>query len=157
MSLYIYTPNLHLREMLFNTVDEWRHSDSGFDVPMEAVEVIGDIMMHTFDLQIKIAAQDENTVLPILLLPRSSLSGSPFRLANSIGLIDSGYRGFVKAKVDLLLQHSEFPYFVPDQTRYFQLCRNTFMPWNDVHIVQFEDELPLARDNRGTGGFGSTG
>jgi len=157
MSLYIYTPNLHLRRMLFDTVNEWCHSDSGFDVPMEAVEISGDTMLHTFDLQIKVAAQDGDTVLPILLLPRSSLSASPFRLANSVGLIDSGYRGNVKAKVDILLQHAVFPYFVPSQMRYFQLCRNTFMPWNDVHIVQFENELPLARDNRGTGGFGSTG
>ena len=34
------------------------------------------------------------------LLPRSSISKTPLRLANSIGLIDAGYRGNLKAAMD---------------------------------------------------------
>ena len=35
-----------------------------------------------------------------LLLPRSSISKTPLRLSNSVGLIDAGYRGELQAPVD---------------------------------------------------------
>ena len=39
--------------------------------------------------------------LPFMLLPRSSMgSNTPLRLSNSIGVIDSGYRGHIIACVD---------------------------------------------------------
>jgi dUTP pyrophosphatase len=90
-----------------------------------------------------------NVPIPCLLVPRSSISGTPFRLANSIGLIDSGYRGDVKAKVDVLSNG-----VVENGSRLFQICSHDFMPWDSVLIV---NELPAAQDNRGEGGFGSTG
>ena len=72
-------------------------------------------------------------------------------MANSIGLIDSGYRGDVKAKVDVLVNDE---LVVDHGTRLFQICSHNFLPWDQVRIV---DELPEAPDNRGDGGFGSTG
>jgi transposase len=48
----------------------------------------------TFDFDITVAATDsDGNPYPLLLVPRSSISNSPFRLSNSIGLIDMGYRG----------------------------------------------------------------
>ena len=35
-----------------------------------------------------------------MLVPRSSISKTPLRLANSIGIIDKSYRGKVMVKVD---------------------------------------------------------
>ena len=37
---------------------------------------------------------------PYLLIPRSSISKTPLRMSNSIGLIDAGYRGEIMASVD---------------------------------------------------------
>jgi len=152
-TLYIYTDNQELQAMLNNIVANRRSTDSGFDIPMLADFTEG--LQHTFNLGIKVAAADSNQCFPCLLLPRSSLSNTPFRLANSIGLIDMGYRGQVKAKVDVL-QDINGDRMVVGGSRLFQICRPNFMPWDRVVIVQFEDELPAAPDNRGAGGFGST-
>ena len=143
-----------------NTVNNHRNSDSGFDIPMLQENVKLAHPLHTFNLGIKVAAVENDSPLPCLLLPRSSISNSPFRLSNSIGLIDSGYRGEVKAKVDIrremAINFINEEYIVNNGLRLFQLCRNNFLPWNNVVVVQFENELPQARDNRGAGGFGST-
>jgi len=158
MTLNIYTENSVLRELLRDRVNSYRTTDSGFDIPMLG-KVVNEfeISPMVFDLNIKIAATDQNDLpRPCLLLPRSSLSGSPFRLANSIGLIDMGYRGNVLAKVDII-RNIDQRLEIPRGTRYFQLCRNNFMPWSQVNIVEYEDMLPPAPDNRGEGGFGSTG
>ena len=154
-TLYIYTDNNVLRNMLLDMVNNRRVTDSGFDIPMIRDQVNQNAHLHTFNLNIKVGATHNNRPIPCLLLPRSSLSATPFRMANSIGLIDMGYRGDVKAKVDVLtLQNGD--YDVPRGARLFQICRENFMPWDNVMIVQFEHELPPAPDNRGAGGFGST-
>ena len=153
MSLYVYTDNVQLRNMMRDQIR--RLTDSGFDVPMLGEQVMLNATLHTFALGIKIAAVDVNNMpVPCLLIPRSSISASPFRLANSIGLIDAGYRGEVKAKVDVTNSGS---LLVENGTRFFQICQHNFLPWNQVIFVQLENDLPAAPDNRGAGGFGSTG
>jgi dUTP pyrophosphatase len=137
--------------MLFDIVNNRRSTDSGFDIPMLFENAINGV--HEFNLQIKIAATHNNAPIPALLLPRSSISNTPFRLTNSIGLIDAGYRGTIRARVDVL----ESPLvMVPNRTRLFQICQGNFMPWDNIVIAQFEHELPAPPDNRGDGGFGST-
>lgn len=153
-TLYIFTDNINIRQMLFSAVDRYRPTDSGFDIPMLHEEVNQNEFVHSFNLHVKVAATLENRPMPCLLLPRSSISNTPFRLANSIGLIDMGYRGDVQARVDVLQRPGDL--VVAPGTRLFQICRNNFMPWDRVVIVQFENELPAAPDNRGAGGFGST-
>jgi len=155
-TLYIYTDNNELRNILMYTESNRRVTDSGFDIPMLEEQVHPNNPLHTFNLNIKVAATHDNRPVPCLLLPRSSLSGTPFRLANSIGLIDMGYRGDVKAKVDLIGNRSLDDYDVLRGTRLFQICQGNFMPWNEVIIVKNENDLPSPPDNRGEGGFGST-
>jgi dUTP pyrophosphatase len=78
------------------------------------------------------------------------------RLANSVGIIDSGYRGELMAKVDLLSQTNEYD----DESllelygykRHFQLCSHNLLPFKSVELVESLDDT-----TRGTGGFGSTG
>jgi dUTP pyrophosphatase len=150
-TLYIYTDNTVLRNMLIDLVNNRRVTDSGFDIPMLQEGVNRNTPLHTFNLNIKVGATNNNRPIPCLLVPRSSLSNTPFRMANSIGLIDMGYRGDVKAKVDV-----SDDYYIVHGSRLFQICRGDFMPWDNVVIVQCENELPEAPDNRGAGGFGST-
>ena len=98
------------------------------------------------------------------LYPRSSISKTRMRLANSVGIIDAGYRGDLIAAVDTIgLFGSTDIWNVWKETlspikkydRYFQVCAPDLSPFL-VHIVDTAEDLspPTAR---GQGGFGSTG
>lgn len=83
-----------------------------------------------------------------MLLPRSSISKTPMRLANSVGLIDAGYRGVLMAAVDV-----DRRFEIQAGDRYFQIVKPDLLPWTSIHIV---DEIPGGPTLRGEGGFGST-
>jgi dUTP pyrophosphatase len=82
------------------------------------------------------------------LFPRSSISKTPLRMANSIGLIDGGYRGEIMAVCDNIKSD---PYTVKKGQRLFQLVATDSSP------IQYELVEDLEMTTRGTGGFGSTG
>lgn len=98
------------------------------------------------------------------LYPRSSISKTRMRLANSVGIIDAGYRGDLIAAVDSIGVFGSTDIWqiwketlspIKKYDRYFQVCAPDLSPFL-VHIVDTEHELspPTAR---GQGGFGSTG
>ena len=98
------------------------------------------------------------------LYPRSSISKTRMRIANSVGIIDAGYRGDLIAAVDTIglfgstdIWHTWKETLSPIKKydRYFQVCAPDLSPFR-VHIVETEAELG-APTTRGTGGFGSTG
>lgn len=157
MYLYIFTENEDLRSLLEKQRDKHRNTDSGFDIPMSEQMVNMFYETTEFNFGIKVACLNQmREPMPCLLLPRSSLAKSPFRLANSIGLIDMGYRGDVRAMVDIY-SHGGDPFIRLDSgTRLFQICRNDFLPWSEIHILDKESDLPSPPDSRGAGGFGST-
>jgi dUTP pyrophosphatase len=84
------------------------------------------------------------------LYPRSSTgTKTPLRLANSVGIIDSGYRGNIIAAFDNKL---DVPYNIENGQRLVQLCPpNLTFP---VYVVLVDS---LDNTERGAGGFGSTG
>jgi len=87
------------------------------------------------------------------MYPRSSVSKTPLRLANSVGIIDAGYRGDVMAKFDV---HSHVSHEIPKYGRVVQLCApNITYPVCPV-MVGSMDALG-GPTIRGSGGFGSTG
>ena len=90
-----------------------------------------------------------------MLVPRSSIVKTPLRLANSIGIIDSGYRGNIMAcvdNIDTLVEDEELEYYqIKQGDRLFQIVH----PSLEGIKVELVDDLPSS--NRGTGGFGSTG
>ncbi len=85
---------------------------------------------------------------PYILMPRSSISKTPLRQCNSIGLIDGGYRGEIMAAVDNIKNES---FTVEPGQRLFQLVAIDGSP------VHFELVDELTETSRGSGGFGSTG
>ena len=85
------------------------------------------------------------------MYPRSSLSKTPLRLANSTGIIDAGYRGPLIGMFDCL--QDEF--CVNQHTRLLQICAPNLMPIY-VNVVETFEELG-PETSRGEGGFGSTG
>lgn len=82
------------------------------------------------------------------LFPRSSIGKTSIRLANSIGLIDPGYRGEIMVMVDNL---SEEDFTLEKGTRLFQLVAADRKP---IEIMITNE---LSETSRGQGGHGSTG
>ena len=93
---------------------------------------------------------DKDTPSSFLLYPRSSTgSKTPLRLSNSVGVIDSGYRGNIIAMVDNRDLENDF--VVEEGTRLFQVCSPILSP------ISFEIANSLSSTARGNDGFGSTG
>lgn len=128
-------------------------SNSGFDlfVPDDIV-VPSDARSFMIDLKIRCELKKQegsgNRVHGYYLYPRSSISKTPLRQCNSVGIIDYEYRGTIKVFVDNV---SSEPYSVRKGTRLFQLC----MP--DLQPFTVEYGAVNRETGRGEGGFGSTG
>jgi dUTP pyrophosphatase len=84
-----------------------------------------------------------------LLFPRSSISKTDLTLRNSVGVIDSNFRGEIVLKFNNILMSSCEPYNVKE--RIGQLI---IMPYPKV---EFEEVEELSTTERGEGGYGSTG
>ena len=82
------------------------------------------------------------------LFPRSSISKTPLRMANSIGLIDGGYRGEIMAVCDNI---KDYEFSISKGDRLFQLVSA------DLSSIEFKIVENLSDSTRGEGGFGSTG
>jgi len=84
-----------------------------------------------------------------LVFPRSSIYKKGLRLANSVGVIDSGYRGEIKA----IFEYDDFdtctPYEVGER-----IAQLIILPYPKV---TFEEVDSLSNSIRSYGGFGSTG
>tara|TARA_B110000971_G_C20028604_1_gene510201 strand:- start:60 stop:506 length:447 start_codon:yes stop_codon:yes gene_type:complete len=121
-----------------------RNKDVGLDIPMQNSELIPkNVMSHKINLKFR---GDQNK--GYMLVPRSSISKTSVRLANSIGIIDKTYRGEVMVVVDNV---GDTDVLLQEGCCYFQ-------------IVAFDGVLPKFQISdvsidtpRGTGGFGSTG
>ena len=84
------------------------------------------------------------------LYPRSSTgTKTPLRLANSLGIIDAGYRGNYIAAFDNI---RETVFTVDRLQRLVQIC-----PPNLTYPMRVELVEELEQTERGAGGFGSTG
>ena len=128
--------------------------DAGFDLfTPRTYNIASNEQVSCIDMGIKCAAFDKQTGHPTsyYLYPRSSISKTPFRLANSVGIIDSGYRGNIKCMVDKL---GNSPAKMDKHSRYFQICSPTLLP---IQVVLVNSESELGETTRGSGGFGSTG
>ena len=96
------------------------------------------------------------------MYPRSSLSKTQLRLANSVGIIDAGYRGHLMGMFDVVnidktasYSYEDADYFGKKYDRYLQICAPGLVPII-IEIVHSKEELGEETE-RGEGGFGSTG
>lgn len=81
-----------------------------------------------------------------LIFPRSSCSDTGLILANSVGVIDSGYRGEIKARFKA----------IPDTKHYDigdRVAQLVIIPYPQI---EFEETETLSETERGDGGYGST-
>ena len=91
------------------------------------------------------------------IYPRSSLSKTPLMLANHVGVIDSGYSGYLMGAFRHISSKDE-TFVIEKGTRLLQICHPGLLPFT-VEIVESEKDLFEGAENtqRGSGGFGSTG
>jgi dUTP pyrophosphatase len=89
---------------------------------------------------------ETNTLTGYYLVPRSSISNTYFQMANSVGIIDAGYRGNIMAKV----RNFNALYTIKAGDKIFQICAA------DLKQIKVEVVLNLTETSRGSGGFGST-
>jgi dUTP pyrophosphatase len=122
-------------------------TDSGFDLfcPEDMIVPAGGTVFVNLGVRCQLEGGARHGYY---LYPRSSLSKTPLRLANSVGIIDAGYRGTLKAAVD---NRSAEDYPIKKGDRLFQIC----MPSLEPFAVVFG--LVDRTTERGEGGFGSTG
>jgi len=126
--------------------------DSGFDlyVPEEIEMQVHKVNKVNF--QVKCEMVKETNPSAFYMYPRSSISKSHFRLANNVGIIDSGYRGELIGMFDVI--YSQEPVKCESNFRLLQICTPTLEPFK---VVLVNDDSALSNTQRGEGGFGSTG
>lgn len=145
--------------------------DSGIDLySLQSSNMSNNHNNDTIDFQIQCEMIDlkYNTLVSYTLIPRSSISKTPFMMRNSIGLIDAGYRGNIMAKIiyiEVRDTQGASPFvgesrkeppiysaFLPEG-RWFQLVA----PNNgNIKVNVLSDYESLTTTSRGEGGFGST-
>lgn len=104
-----------------------------------------------------------------LIFPRSSNSKKDLLLCNSVGVIDSGYRGEIKLRYKKIMNPSEEKtnilqnIFTDSSTLIYEIERYDvgdkvgqimILP---IPFVEFTEVSELSQTDRGDGGFGSTG
>lgn len=82
-----------------------------------------------------------------LLYPRSSISNTGASLANSVGVIDSDYRGTVRVR--FYSKREDAPYAAGDR-----VAQIMFQSIPDTELIEKDT---ISATPRGFGGFGSTG
>jgi dUTP pyrophosphatase len=120
--------------------------DQGVKGAMEFVEV-----QNNNNINNNININNLNAPVGYFMYPRSSTgSKTPLRLANSVGVIDSGYRGNYIAVFDNGRENS---FIVERLQRLVQICPpNLSYPMKVLIVNDLDMETA-----RGEGGFGSTG
>ena len=132
-------------------IPQYAHdTDAGLDLTATAFEhdEFGNIIYHT-GLAFEIP---EGYVG--LIYPRSSLSKYRLALTNCVGVIDSGYRGEVILKFNMINNN---PFCKTPKEVYEvgdRIGQMIITPYPKVTLVEVEE---LSDTERGDGGFGSTG
>lgn len=179
--LQIATQDEELRTLYSNAIiknksnNMNKYRDSGFDlyIPDEYIFTTNELVLgHTIDHKVQcclkeiyISNEDDSEkiigekYLGYYLYPRSSISKTPFRLSNSVGIIDSGYRGNLIAKVDYFgtkqIDNCVNNIKIEKHSRLFQICSGDLLPFDNIELYY---ELNDSNNTvRGSGGFGSTG
>jgi dUTP pyrophosphatase len=182
LSIYVSDPTLKQKYLasaakhnaLFHdaTIDESdKYYDAGFDlfVPTEQVVEPGTTACINHAITCAMLLYDPRTYTYTntsyyLYVRSSTATKTPLRLANSVGIIDAGYRGHIIAAFDHNCLgkgkwHAQ-PFTIEPYQRLVQLCPpNLSLPFC-VRLVDSLADLggfSDSKNGRGIGGFGSTG
>ena len=87
-----------------------------------------------------------------LIFPRSSISNSVYHLANSVGVLDSSYRGEILIKMRYAWGVDDEPF--TDYEIGDRIAQLIIIPYPQIELEEVDE---LSDTERGEGGFGSTG
>ena len=144
MKLFI-KPHSNVAQEFYQDHGHFHAGDAGLD--LYVIEDIHFEAGETKAIKLGISCEPEDGKA-YYLLPRSSISKTPLRMANSIGLIDGGYRGEIMAVCDNIKTKG---FTAEKGKRLFQLVAA------DSSAIEYELVDTLEMTTRGSGGFGSTG
>ena len=167
LKIYVNSNNTELKSKYYhatysNNMKLYTHVnyiDAGFDIFIPKNQELTDESVNKLDYEINCSAKiiegtSENHRAynsGYYMYPRSSLSKSPLRLANNVGIIDAGYRGRITGMFDCLISS----HTINAYDRNVQICAPGLIPIYVELVNSLEDlSIPTAR---GIGGFGSTG
>jgi dUTP pyrophosphatase len=85
-----------------------------------------------------------------LIFPRSSISKYHLSMANSVGVVDSGYRG----EVTVRFKRPNEGWWAKHYEVGDKIAQLVIMPYPQVELVEVTD---LSETERGAGGYGSSG
>ena len=157
-----------VREHNQKIIDDPIYADAGFDLMSpDKIRLDGEELQRKIDFGVKCSAGMEyigdyvrngvrivNYTTGYYMYPRSSLSKTSLRLANSVGIIDAGYRGHLMGVFDIDQSNGAFR-SVDAYDRVVQICAPNLAP---VFVNLVSDERLLGPSTaRDKGGFGSTG
>ena len=141
------------------------YGDAGMDVVATSMTVTDDYVEYGTGLAFEVPKG-----YVMLIFPRSSNSKQDLLLCNSVGVLDSTYRGELKVRYKRTIRMSdegkavylvnagtvEFVTF--DSTKRYntgdRVCQIMIIPYPEVTMEEAEE---LSDTDRGAGGFGSTG
>jgi len=127
-----------------------KKGDCGMDLVAISIDIQNEFTQYHTGLSVEIPEGYMG-----LIFPRSSISKYDLSLANSIGLIDSGYRGEILCRFKDAMNYgvevlrSRNIYKVGDK-----IAQLVILPYPEI---EFEEVEELSVSDRGQGGFGSTG
>jgi dUTP pyrophosphatase len=124
-----------------------KKGDAGMDLTITDTTNIGEAFTGFFEFRTGIAVEIPEGYVG-LVFPRSSISKTPFVLANSVGVIDSGYRGEVIVMLTNLTH---------DPIRFERGKKIAQLIIQPHATVTLEQAAELSETERGENAFGSTG
>ena len=121
-----------------------KQGDAGLDLTAVSEEWNEDNSMVTYGTGLSIEIPEGYVGL---LFPRSSVCKTSLNLSNSVGVIDSGYRGEIMLK-----------YRYPEEGLVYDLGDRVgqliILPYPQIELIEAEE---LSSTERGEGGYGSSG
>lgn len=169
LKLYVNSQNAELVDLYRQYIQQHNNSilnepfpNSGFDlyIPSSTIFTRGNAnQMINFQTKGEMYTIDKfsGAIEPsaYIMYPRSSISKTELMVSNHMGIIDSGYRGFLIGAFRWLKPENTDTdhYIVSPYTRLMQICLPSLCP---IFVVMV-DENELTNTTRGEGGFGSSG
>jgi len=166
LKIFIDSDDNELIDKYINSINEHHlklfedlcNTDAGFDLLTPENQTLITNKVNKVDYKIVCSAQmieEENKTFNtgFYMYPRSSISKTQLRLANNVGIIDSGYRGHLIGMFDCIYSDKN-EISINKYDRHLQICSPGLIPII-IELVSSIEEL--GKTIRGTGGFGSTG
>jgi dUTP pyrophosphatase len=149
-----YKKNLDLKVKFRKLVSEAvtpkyaQNGDAGLDLTATSFRFSDTFMEYGTGIAVEIPSGHVG-----LLFPRSSITKAPsgVSLKNSVGVIDSNYRGEILVRFEKPTHETYVENYIPVVGE--KVAQLLIVPYP---TIQFEEVIELSDTNRGDGGFGST-